>query len=284
MKKSIFAALLGLTLLIATACGQKNDRTDTHASAADSTAAQTVNAENNSSAMSSAAPSDNSISVSLPAVEEATFLSTKDYTYTLVQRYIDVHKLSDKTKQYVVDILNGDTVTIATSGTIQIAPGISTQFSGVMAANGDKRYLKTNIAGRNTVMLRNESGTYTLNEEQSVAQKTDVSADNISDNTQKGSPFYQNQGAVQLFTSVMAGFGQDPLTYVQSGAEVFEGKPLTFEEYAVGSIAIKLYYDGNTLQYVTFDKGTLSSVITIHTLTDTADPALFQIPDGYTVQ
>lgn len=273
MKKTIFAALLLLTLLLTTACGQKNSTADTQSQSTSAVSGDiSLSTSDTDSQPSAETPS------AAPAVEEATFNSTKDYTDTIVQRYVDVSKLTDKTKAQVVDILNGSTFYMDISGSVQLAKGLSSHFDGVMAKDGDNRYFRTVIAGQTTAILQNDSGTYSLDETAKTAHA--VSADEASGT----SAFYSNQGAMQMFSKVMSTFGQDPLTYVQNGTEAFEGTSCLFEEYAVGEAVIKLYYDGNTPKAITLTKGDFAVTVTVKALMPQADLALFQIPDGYTVQ
>lgn len=286
MKKNILTALLLLTMLLSTAACTSNsgsanpesaDSTTHTASQPSVNASDTAVSATDTSSAGESSPSADETASSTPVLEEATFNSTKDYTDTIVQRYVDVSKLSDKTKENVVDIFNGNPFSADITGTVQLAKGLTTQFAAVMAKNGEQRYFRTEIAGQTTVLLQNAEGAYRLDEGTKTAVPFSVEEQGGT------SAFYSNQGAVEMFTRVIAAFGQEPLTYVRNSLATYEGNTCLCEEYAVGDAPIKLYYDGDTVKGMTLSKGDFVVNVTVNHLTASADAALFQLPQGYTV-
>ncbi|MBQ9461809.1 MAG: hypothetical protein IJU51_07855 [Clostridia bacterium] len=278
MKKTVCTLIAALLLLTASACAGKESK-NTSANSI-STASQTeMISDAESSAFSSADENPLSSKTSHPDIEEATFNSTKDYSDTVTARFLDVNKFSDKTKSNVIDVLNGDTLTLDSEGKFSIAKGLTMNFTAAVSKDGTNTSFSMDIAGQSIRVIRNESGTYVLDENTKTAKLS-----KSQDTNEKESAFYSNPASGKVVSFISGIFGSDPLTYVKTSAEVYEGESLTCEEYAVGKTAIKIYYDGSTIRYATVDKDGAVSSVKINKLTSVPDPESFKLPDGYTVE
>ena len=283
MKKTVIALIAAMMILSMAAC--RNDKNTKSNSVPEGTSTASAS-EQLSDAQSSITPEskDNSSSPSgstaeLPDAEEATFNSDKDYSGTVTGKFVDVSKLSDKTKTCVVDVLNGDTLTLDAEGKLAIAKGISIDFSANIRKDKENTSFHMIIAGQESAVIRNESGTYVIDNSSKTAtlSKAESSDENES-------AFYTNPASGKVVSFIASLFGKEPLTYSKSGSEVFEGEALTYEEYTVGSIIIRLYYDGNTIKYASIDKSGAVSTVKVNTLTAKAEPDSFKIPEGYTIK
>lgn len=278
MKKTVCTLIAALLLLTASACaGKESKNTSANSISAASQTEMISDAE--SSALSSADENPLSSKTSLPDIEEATFNSTKDYSDNVTARFLDVNKFSDKTKSNVIDVLNGDTLTLDSEGKFSIAKGLTMNFTAAVSKDGTNTSFSMDIAGQSIRVIRNESGTYVLDENTKTAKLS-----KSQDTNEKESAFYSNPASGKVVSFISGIFGSDPLTYVKTSAEVYEGESLTCEEYAVGKTAIKIYYDGSTIRYATVDKDGAVSSVKINKLTSVPDPESFKLPDGYTVE
>lgn len=278
MKKLFCALLAVLAIMTASACSG-NENKNTSASSVSPASGTEKISDVQSSTSDIKSETSSSSDVSMPDVEEATFNSTKDYSGTVVAKFLDVSKLSDKTKSCVVDVLTGDSMALDSEGSFSIAKGITMDFSAAVSKDGDKTSFNMNIAGQNFKVIRNESGTYVIDDSAKTA-----TLKNTGDTDEKESAFYSNPAAGKVVSFISGIFGSDPITYVKSSAEIYEGESLTCEEYAIGKTSIKLYYNGNIIRYATVDKDGAVSVVKINSLTSAPDPESFIIPEGYTVK
>ena len=274
MKKIICTLLAAMVLLTVSACSGKENT----AKSPDNTGASSQTEQSSDAVSSESSPSSDS-NVSLPAVEEAAFNSDKDYSGTITSKFLDVSKLSDKTKSCVVDVLNGDKLTVNAEGKISIAKGITMDFTAAICKDGTNSSFNMNIAGQGINIIRNDKGTYLLDDENKTATLTKNDASDTNE-----SAFYSNPAANKVVSFIAGIFGSDPITYVKSGAEVFEGEAMSYEEYAVGKTSIKLYYNGSTIKYPVIDKDGAVSSVKVNTLTASADPKSFTVPEEYTVK
>ncbi len=274
MKKIICTLLAAMVLLTVSACSGKENT----AKSPDNTGASSQTEQSSDAVSSESSPSSDS-NVSLPAVEEAAFNSDKDYSGTITSKFLDVSKLSDKTKSCVVDVLNGDKLTVNAEGKISIAKGITMDFTAAICKDGTNSSFNMNIAGQGINIIRNDKGTYLLDDENKTATLTKNDASDTNE-----SAFYSNPAANKVVSFIAGIFGSDPITYVKSGAEVFEGEAMSYEEYAVGKTSIKLYYNGSTIKYAVIDKDGAVSSVKVNTLTASADPKSFTVPEEYTVK
>ena len=263
-----------MVLLTVSACSGKENT----AKSPDNTGASSQTEQSSDAVSSESSPSSDS-NVSLPAVEEAAFNSDKDYSGTITSKFLDVSKLSDKTKSCVVDVLNGDKLTVNAEGKISIAKGITMDFTAAICKDGTNSSFNMNIAGQGINIIRNDKGTYLLDDENKTATLTKNDASDTNE-----SAFYSNPAANKVVSFIAGIFGSDPITYVKSGAEVFEGEAMSYEEYAVGKTSIKLYYNGSTIKYPVIDKDGAVSSVKVNTLTASADPKSFTVPEEYTVK
>ena len=279
IKRVMTAAAAALLLLAVSGCS-KSDQTS---KAADSTPSDTVTiSAPDTTAQDSKSQNESSLtSGSEQTAEEATFDYQKDYSDSIIRRYMDVSRFSDKTKKYVIDPLCSDACSVKLTAKASIAPGLNTKISVTYAKDGDQRYIYTDLMPDSTY-LKNSSGVYTLNFTDHTAKLT--SSDSTSqESAVSPSSFIDNSAVNTLSAKLLPDFGQSPLTYVQSGAETYQQIPCTFAEYAVGKTSIKLYYEGNTLRFIRLQKDDLSAEVTFEYLKDSAEESFFTIPEGYTV-
>ncbi len=254
--------------------------------------------ENSAQSSSSAASSDSSISTtesyvssenntyespekSLPSAEEPVFSDEKDYKDTLAGKYLDINKLTDKTKKNVVDIINGDTLSLILDGNIAAAQGISFNFSTTVSKDGSKLYLSTTAVGRTNTILRDDTAVYSLDDKTKTASLLQKLGEESSGEV---SPFYKSDTVTRAVTIITAIFGSNELSFVNSGNEDYDGFVYYFEEYKSGSTLIKLLYDGNTLKYVIIDKDGSESLLTIERLSAVPDDSLLELPKDYKVE
>lgn len=283
MKKVCVIVLLAATLLLSAACSQKNNSSDKNSSTSPlsgtSSSASDISGTSSSEASVSEEEKTSSDSSTAPAIEDATFENSKDYSSNPVSKFVDVSKITDKTKADVLDVIGSSALTIKAEGSFTIAQGISVSFSAQISKDGSSSCFNLSLGGRESVVLKNEKGTYSLD----TAKKTASLIKSADASESATSAFYSNPASSQVLSYLASTFGQAPLTYVRNGEEEYKGASLSFEEYAVGDNSIKLYYDGHVLKYIVLDKKGVASTITVKELKAEADPSLLTIPSDYTI-
>ena len=266
MKRIITALLSALLTLSLCSCGSQNAAEQT-SSVPESSAAQTA-VISESCAQKESSPSAKE---EPSAYEEPRFSDTTDYSGTFAARFVDAGRLSDRTKKNAVDIINGNAFYIDADGTLSLPGGVSMEFSAAAAKDGEKLFLRTSAYGNDSLFIRNGDGIYsvdTSNDQASLIKDGELS------------PFYSNEVISTAFTCLSYLFGSSELSFVKGGSEEFEGSVLSFEEYKAGGSTIKLYYDGDTLKYVTAENSGAVSQVRINRLSAQPDPALFVLPGG----
>lgn len=270
--------VLAASLIVLSLCSCKNEnsaQSSSSAASSDSSISTTesyVSSENNTS---------ESPEKSLPSAEEPVFSDEKDYKDTLAGKYLDINKLTDKTKKNVVDIINGDTLSLILDGNIAAAQGISFNFSTTVSKDGSKLYLSTTAVGRTNTILRDDTAVYSLDDKTKTASLVQKLGEESSGEV---SPFYKSDTVTRAVTIITAIFGSNELSFVNSGNEDYDGFVYYFEEYKSGSTLIKLLYDGNTLKYVIIDKDGSESLLTIERLSAVPDDSLLELPKDYKVE
>lgn len=270
--------VLAASLIVLSLCSCKNEnsaQSSSSAASSDSSISTTesyVSSENNTS---------ESPEKSLPSAEEPVFSDEKDYKDTLAGKYLDINKLTDKTKKNVVDIINGDTLSLILDGNIAAAQGISFNFSTTVSKDGSKLYLSTTAVGRTNTILRDDTAVYSLDDKTKTASLLQKLGEESSGEV---SPFYKSDTVTRAVTIITAIFGSNELSFVNSGNEDYDGFVYYFEEYKSGSTLIKLLYDGNTLKYVIIDKDGSESLLTIERLSAVPDDSLLELPKDYKVE
>ena len=259
MKKLLAILLSAITVLPLCSCARQGTAEQPSAASEGSATPAAVISEATVSQVSSASSTDDT---------EPRFNDTTDYSGTLAARFADVGRLSDRTKKNAVDIINGDSFFIDVNGTLALPGGIAMEFGAAAARDGSRLYLRTNALGKESLVIRNDSGVYGVDTEtnEAVALSGELS------------PFYGNEvisNAMSLLGSI---FGQDELSFVKGGSEEYEGSVLSLEEYKAGDTTIKLYYDGGSLKYACAENGGAVSEIKINALSAEPDPALFVLP------
>ncbi len=203
--------------------------------------------------------------------------SQKDYSDSTFGKYIDLDKFSEKTKKNVIDVITGDTVTVRAKGRLVIAAGLGADFEAVLIRDGDCMRTELTAAGKRAVILRNEEGTYSLDEDSKTATPyPDYSEDGLN-------PFYSNPAASVMISYLTSMFGMNEMKLTGTGQEEYSGSELSYEEYTAGSSVIRLYYDGDTLKSIGILKDGQQTGLDITELSPTADSGSFVIPGDYTV-
>ncbi len=277
MKQYISAILVCTLFLSLAACSGVNEPAGSEELSVMSSAALSESADSPASVQ----PSHASLPSSASSVsdEEATFDSQKDYSGTLISRFLDVSRLSDKTKQNIADVLCADAFSVSIKADIRLEETISTSLTITASADGINRYFSFDAAGNRNVYLVNSSGAYVLSPSDKTArrlsdgEKTAAGVLSVADN-----PIVR-----QLLQSVLPDFGQAPLSFVQNGTELYREQPLDFEEYVLGRTSVKLYYDGNTPKYILLQKDSAKAELEFLSLRPDADPIFFSVPEDYTV-
>ncbi len=275
MKKTI--AIVFTAILILSLCSCNKSEPSQASSVSEASVPQTAAISDSGTPL----PENPEAVQKLPSVETPEFNDTSDYSSTLVGRYLDVSRLTDKTKKNAVDIVNGKTVYIDINGSLAVANGVSMDFSAVAAKDGSKLYMSTSVLGNDSTILRNDEGIYILD---SSGKTATLLQKDMSENINKTSPIYNNEGLKNAVSFITSLFGPNELSFVSNGVEEFRGSAMTYEEYKAGDALIKLYYAGNTLRYISVDKNGAVSEIVINALSSTPESSLFDIPGDYTIK
>ncbi len=262
-KISILFVCAGLILSLAACSGQEGSGdadTSTESSVSDT-------------AVSSAdGKTDTSAALSELSIEDATFDSDKDYSDSVVSKYLDVSVLTDKTKKDILDKLEGDKLTLDAEAKISLVKGMSIGFTATVAKDGENTYRKISVASQDSIIVKNKDGIFTVDEKKKTVEAV---PDESGDDGEAEDSVTQ-----QVISYLLSSFGFDKLEYKQNGAEEYNGEALTYEEYtSSGDISIKLYYNESTPKYIVSTKEELSSVITINTFDSTADSSLFDLSE-----
>lgn len=282
MKKTL--AVIIASLMIISLCSCSKGSQEQTSSSSERSAVQTNAAESSNVSQTevTSQPENSTSSVTeLPPVETPEFNDTTDYTSTLAGKYLDVSKLTDKTKKDVIDVINSDSLYLNINGSLAIAKGISTDFAVTASKDGSLLYLCTTVLGKDSIILRNDDGIYRLN---SADKTASLLQKGISESSDETSPVYSNDGLNKAISFITSIFGANELSFVKNGAEEYKGSALTYEEYKAGKAVIRLYSEGSTLKYITVDNNGNVSEITINALSPEAEPSLFVIPQDYKVK
>lgn len=212
---------------------------------------------------------------------KTSYASNNENSNSIVGKYIDLNKLTDKSRN-AAGILDGEKVTLEAEGNIALSAGLSVSFKAKLAKDGGKCFQRLSYSSMTSTTIVNNQGTYTLDERKKTAKLTTNEA-NGSDNTNEHS---QNDDPIkEKITSYMvSSLKLDEITYKESGEEKYNGKMLSYEEYAAGDYVIKLYYSNDQPLYITLKKGTRKSEIQIKHLSANADSSLFEVPSDYKIE
>ena len=158
MKKVCVIVLLAATLLLSAACSQKNNSSDKNSSTSPlsgtSSSASDISGTSSSEASVSEEEKTSSDSSTAPAIEDATFENSKDYSSNPVSKFVDVSKITDKTKADVLDVIGSSALTIKAEGSFTIAQGISVSFSAQISKDGSSSCFNLSLGGRESVVLK----------------------------------------------------------------------------------------------------------------------------------
>ena len=216
------------------------------------------------------------------ALEESEKNHTeKDYSDSVIQQFVNVSKLSDKTVSNITDILIGDSMTLDAEAKIAVTSGISIDFTVYIVKNGDDLYQKYTVAGQSVTVINKSDGIYAVHDD---TKTVDFSPKNSSTEEYSEIESIVNTIATQITSYVMSGFGFDTIEYSNSGSEEYKGTVYDFEEYASERANIKIYYSGNSPKHIVSRDGSGNiSVITVNSLTAEYDPSIFSIPEDYEI-
>ena len=210
--------------------------------------------------------------------ESASDKEHNDYSVSPYSKYVNLDRLSDKTKTNVVDIITGNTMTVRAEGKLFIAAGLGADFNVFLSRDGDCMRLELSAAGKKAVILRNDSGTYSLDEDSKTAVLySDYTEERIN-------PFYSNPATKVMISYLTSMFGMNEINLSGSGQEEYSGASLSYEEYTAGNSVIRLYYDGNTLKNISIQKDGNQTELVVREISSSADSSSFVIPTDYTVK
>ena len=270
MKKLLIILFSALLMLSLCSCGSQSSA-EQSLPVSEGQTAQTAVITENTSQEESVPSSETDLSYD----KTPEFSDTTDYSGTLAARFVDADRLSDRTKKNAVDIINGNAFYLDANGTLALPGGVSMEFSAAAARDGDKLFLHTSALGGESLIIRNDDGIYSIDTAEKKASLI------------KGgdfSPFYSNEVISKAITYMSYVSGSGELSFVRGGSEEYQGSVLGFEEYKSGSSSIKLYYDNDTLKYITADSSGTVSQIEVNSLSSSPDPALFALPEGISVE
>lgn len=222
----LFSALLALSF---TACGGSNN---TQESSAPSTPASTV------SEASSTAPTD----------ESEPTASTDE---TLFKKYADISK--------------GDTLYVDMMMSVTVSD-TTTDVPMIMARDGEKAYMKTEVMGESICTLYDGANSYMLDETNKIAYKMDGSSTNMDDTF------------------------DDNYKLLDSGTTDYNGTSCTFEKYDMDGTENTMYFDADgkliafTSSTDTTDDEKIEYVYTVNAFTNEVPEGLLTVPSDYTIQ
>ncbi len=212
---------------------------------------------------------------SSPELSQQATSSMTENTKRFIEQFVSVDQLGEKTKSTLTSVFDSKELYADITGESELFGAVRVSFQAEFAKSDESLMKKLSLGGTSVTTIQNSQGTYLLDDDSKTALLTD--SDSESD--------LKNNLAGKIFSYVSANFGlTDSLQYVKNGSEIYQGKTYDFEEYCAGDKTLKAYFDGNQPTYLTStDKNQQTSVITIHTLSFSADKTLFQIPDHYKI-
>ncbi len=255
MKKYVvvlFSTLLALSL---TACDGSNNTQNSSSPSSIVSEVSTNSTEESKTEMPISStevsePSTDESKSETPISEPSSTTSTevsKSEAGVLFQKYIDL-------TQSGIFYANMDISATASDGT-------TAEMPMVMAADGQKAYMKTMMFGHEICIFSDGTDTYMLDDAKKIASKVDSSS----------------------VTSSNEVFG-DNYKLLDSGTEDYNGTPCRFEKYNMDGIEETMYFnDSGDLIAFTASQNDADYVYTVNAFTNEIPDGLFEVPSGYTV-
>lgn len=239
----LFSALLALSF---TACGGSNK---TQESSVPSAPASTVSTDDVSEA-SPTAPTDESKSET-PTSSTDESKPTASTDETLFKKYADISK--------------GDTLYVDMMMSVTVSD-TTTDVPMIMARDGEKAYMKTEVMGESICTLYDGANSYMLDETNKIAYKMDGSSTNMDDTF------------------------DDNYKLLDSGTTDYNGTSCTFEKYDMDGTENTMYFDADgkliafTSSTDTTDDEKIEYVYTVNAFTNEVPEGLLTVPSDYTIQ
>lgn len=248
----LFSTLLALSL---TACGGSDN---TQNSSSPSSIVSEVST--NSAEESKTETPTSSTDISEPSTDESkseTPASTPSSTTSTEASESEAGILFQK----YIDLTQSGTFYTNMEYSVTTSDGTTTKIPLVMAADGQKAYMKTMMFGQEICIFSDGTDTYMLDDTKKIASKVDSSS----------------------VTSNNEVFG-DSYKLLDSGTEDYNGTSCRFEKYNMNGIEETMYFnDSGDLIAFTASQNDADYVYTVNAFTNEIPDGLFEVPSGYTV-